>query len=213
MKKVIFLCFIAAMACLLCACTIRESAAMPTEVTEANTGANIPSENAPLDTSDKAVDRTAELKTLSYRNFKGSTMDLIVTDGYVIDLGKFFELAGLKYAISGGIIDIYPQDYNADEDFFVKIYYSAPLNIVNGDTIGRERQDDGSWREQKSHESATDFIFDAVLGEQKLKIGADELDYLWREIRLLSAPADKAAEINAEVDAELASYYADPDLQ
>ena len=50
-----------------------------------------------------------------------------------------------------------------------------------------------------------------TLNGNKYLIGADAMDSLWREIRVLTAPEDKVEVVNAAVDAELASYYDFPD--
>ena len=74
-----------------------------------------------------------------------------------------------------------------------------------------EKADDNAWKESRDFESATDFIFDMVLGGEKYLIGADAMDALWRDVRVLTAPEDKVEVVNAAVDAELASYYELPD--
>ncbi len=83
--------------------------------------------------------------------------------------------------------------------------------MVHGTTISLGRNADTSWRKVDEFESATDWIFDATLDGEKYLIGADAMDYLWRQIRLLTAPAEKADAVNQAVDAELASYSEIPD--
>ncbi len=172
-------------------------------------------EIAPQSTAEKE-DKTAQLKEMSFQNFDGKTMDDILADRddeYIVDFDKFFNLAGLSYDFVGDDIVVTPIEYNAEADFAVQIHLfnNSPYLIVGGSTTGKGSNADGTWRESHNHESATDFIFGATLGSKEFLIGADELDYLWREIRVLTAPENKVEVVNAAVDAELASYYELPD--
>ena len=171
-------------------------------------------EIAPQSTAEE--DKTAQLKEMSFQNFEGKTMDDILADGageYIIDFDKFFNLAGLSYDFVGDDIVVTPIKYNAEADFAVQIHLfkNEPYLIVGGSTTSKGRNTDGTWRESHDFDSATDFIFGATLGDKEFLIGADELDYLWREIRVLTAPEDKVEVVNQAVDAELASYYDIPD--
>ena len=159
-------------------------------------------------------DKTAELKEISFQNFEGKTMeDILATeaDSYMIDFDEFFNLAGLEYDIIGDNIVVMPINYNRESDFCVQIHFDQEYRMVHGVTISRSRNADGTWRYTNEFESATDFIFDATLKGEKYLIGADAMDYLWRQIRLLTAPADKADAVNQAVDAELASYSEIPE--
>ena len=172
-------------------------------------------EIAPQSTTEKE-DKTAQLKEMSYQNFDGKTMDDILVkeaDEYIVDFNEFFNLAGLSYDFVGDSIVVTPIEYNAESDFAVSIHLfkNSPYLIVGGSTTSKGRNTDGTWRESRDFESATDFIFDAVLDGKEFLIGADELDFLWREIRVLTSPEDKVAAVNAAVDAELASYYEVPE--
>ena len=172
-------------------------------------------EIAPQSTAEKA-DKTAQLKEMSYQNFDGKTMNDILADGadeYVVDFDKFFNLAGLSYDFVGDDIVVTPIGYNAESDFAVMIHLfkNPPYLIVGGSTTSKGRNTDGTWRESHDFNSATDFIFGAILDGKEFLIGADELDFLWREIRVLTSPEDKIEAVNAAVDAELASYYEVPD--
>lgn len=172
-------------------------------------------EIAPQSTAEKE-DKTAQLKEISYQNFDGKTMnDILVkeADNYIIDFNKFFSLAGLSYDFIGDSIVVTPIEYNAESDFVVSIHLfeKSPFLIVGGSTTSKGRNADDTWRESRDFESATDFIFDAALDGKEFLIGADELDFLWREIRVLTSPEDKVAAVNAAVDAELASYYEVPE--
>jgi len=172
-------------------------------------------EIAPQSTAEKE-DKTAQLKEMSYQNFDGKTMDDILVkeaDEYIVDFNEFFNLAGLSYDFVGDSIVVTPIEYNAESDFAVSIHLfkNSPYLIVGGSTTSKGRNTDGTWRESRDFESATDFIFGAVLDGKEFLIGADELDFLWREIRVLTSPEDKVAAVNAAVDAELASYYEVPE--
>ena len=196
---VVIACFIAI------GCSRRESSA--------NSFVNVEAEpeKAPQSSTE---DRTAELKEISFQNFEGKTMEDILAkdaDSYVIDFNEFFNLAGLDYDIIGDSIVVMPFSYNRDADFSVMIHFDQGYRMVHGVTISRGRNADTSWRKVDEFESATDWIFDATLDGEKYLIGADAMDYLWRQIRLLTAPADKADAVNAAVDAELASYSEIPD--
>ena len=159
-------------------------------------------------------DKTAELKEISFQNFEGKTMeDVLATeaDSYMIDFDEFFNLAGLEHDIVGDDIVVMPINYNRESDFCVQIHFDQDYRMVHGTTISRGRNADTSWRKVDEFESATDWIFDATLDGEKYLIGADAMDYLWRQIRLLTAPAEKADAVNQAVDAELASYSEIPD--
>ena len=178
-------------------------------------------EIAPQSTAEKE-DKTAQLKEMSYQNFDGKTMDDILVkeaDEYIVDFNEFFNLAGLSYDFVGDNIVVTPIEYNAESDFAVSIHLfkNSPYLIVGGSTtskvIGEARRNHGTLQFggrfclQPSIRAKSSLALDG----KEFLIGADELDFLWREIRVLTSPEDKIAAVNAAVDAELASYYEVPE--
>ena len=153
------------------------------------------------------IDNTAELKTKSYEALKGYT-EADFYDGEFFDIAAFAHKAGCSCVLSSNLdeIIIHPNGYNAEEDFEVVIKISPLTQMVSGDTISLGRID-GGWSEIENHYSATDFTAGMMVDSYAVQVGFDELDYLWRQIRVLTAPDDKFNEINAEIDAEIESYY------
>lgn len=152
-------------------------------------------------------DKTAELKLQSYEALKGFT-EADFYDGEFFDIAAFAKQAGCSCVLSSNLdeIIIRPYGYNDEETFKVVIKMSPTTQIVNGDTIMLGKIGEDDWAEVESHYSATDFTTGMMIDSYCVQIGFDELDYLWREIRLLTAPADKFDEINTEIDEEIASY-------
>ena len=148
----------------------------------------------------------------NYQNFKGKTMEVMLDqrgDNVVVNLARFFQLAQINYEVRETEIVLTVDEYAPEDEFQVTIRYTPGYNIINGDRIDVGRKADGTWETTRTHESATDFIFEACIDDQDFLIGVDELDYLYRELRLLTVPAEKRAEVAAEIDAELASYWVD----
>ncbi len=164
-------------------------------------------EESSSETSDEKMSRL-----LSYYNFYGNTMDILASgeNESIINFKKFLNLAGLDYGYSEDEIIITPRNYAKETDF-VLILKMMDLpsigQIVDGSTLKIGLNDDNSWKEEVEFDSATDAIYGAVLDEKVFLIGADQFDYLWRTIRVLTAPADKLDEINKAIDEEFASYY------
>lgn len=154
------------------------------------------------------IDNTKELKLKSYEALKGYT-EADFYDGEFFNITAFAHKAGCSCVLSSNLdeIIIHPIGYNAEEDFEVVIKISPTTQMVSGDTISLGKID-GGWSEIERHYSATDFTTGMMIDSYGVQIGFDELDYLWREIRLLTSPDDKFDEINAEIDAEIESYYA-----
>ena len=190
-----------AVACfIVCGCARKENSASAITVTAEY--------DTPVSTTE---DKTDELKNISFNNFEGKTMEDIATDdAKAISFDEFFNLAGLDYAIIEDDIVVTPFSYNRESDFAIQIHVQSN-GIVSGYTVSKGRTADNAWKESRDFESATDFIFDMVLGDEKYLIGADAMDALWRDVRVLTAPEDKVEVVNAAVDAELASYYELPD--
>lgn len=154
------------------------------------------------------IDRTAELKVQSYEAMKGYMEADFYNDNDFFDMAAFCKAVGCKCVLSSTLdeIIIEPIDYNDKETFQVSIKISTATKMVNGDVIRLGKIENG-WEDTEYHFSATDFTTGLVIDDYYVQIGFDELDYLWREIRLLTAPEDKFDEINAEIDAEIQSYY------
>ena len=188
--------------CLVCGCSNSDKAnAVSTNTTEDEF-------YTPAGFQEGFHDTTAWKKEVAYNNFDGKT-EFDIVDDEKIDFAKLFSMADLTYRVIDDGIVAASRGYNYEESFAIFIDIDPEYHIVHGSTIFKNRQEDETWKETIKHESATDFIFDAKLGENEYKIGADELDYLWREIRILTAPADKIDAVNAAVDAEFESYMTD----
>ena len=153
------------------------------------------------------VDNTAELKQKTYEALKGYEEGDFYTESGYFDIVAFAKAIGCSCRLSSTLdeIVIQPNNYNAEEDFRVTIKVNSRA-IVTGDSIERVKLDNG-WQEKKSHYSATDFTTGLIIEDYKIQIGFDELDYIWLELRILTAPIDRADEIREEVSEEIASYY------
>lgn len=157
------------------------------------------------DDSEPDEDRTHEFKLASFNAFIDKREVDFYTDNR-FDFVKVIEAAGCRYSEFENTITISPIGYSKDETFEIVIAYDSE-GIINGDTIFVGKSAGENWIKIYSHQSATDFMTEAIIGDKKLLIGFDELDYLWRELRVLTAPADKAEEIDGLILAEIASYY------
>ena len=183
-----------AVACfIVCGCARKENSASAITVTAEY--------DTPVSTTE---DKTDELKNISFNNF------IATDDAKAISFDEFFNLAGLDYVIIEKDIVVTPINYNKESDFAIQIHVQSN-GIISGYNLSKGRAADNTWKESRDFESATDFIFDMVLGDEKYLIGADAMDALWRDVRVLTAPEDKVEVVNAAVDAELASYYELPE--
>ncbi len=163
------------------------------------------------DKGENIHDDTAELKMTAYNNFKGKTEYDLVSDGKV-DFEKFFQLAGLDYyVVDDHAIVTESRKYNDAESFAIIIHVDPETDIITDDVTYVGRIGESDWGSIIRHESATDFIFDAKLGERDYRIGCDELDYLWRKVRVLTAPVEKIDEVNSTIDDEIKSYSNNPE--
>jgi hypothetical protein len=166
---------------------------------------------APVSASEESpkIDHTAELKVQTYEAMKGYMEADFYNDNDFFDIAAFCKAVGCKCVLSSTLDEIIvePIGYNDKETFQVAIKISPATQMVNGDVIRLGKIDENSWEDTEYHFSATDFTTGLVIDDYNVQIGFDELDYLWREIRLLTAPEDKFDEINAEIDAEIQSYY------
>lgn len=155
-----------------------------------------------------AIDKTAELKQKSYEALKDLCEADFYNDDEDFDFVEFARAAGCSCTLSEDLkeIVIHPFNYNDEENFRIVINVDSLRRTINGDTIYVGKKGD-EWRDTISHHSATDSTTGAVVDDYRMRIGFDELDYLWRQLRLLTAPKNKADEINAAIDDEIASYY------
>lgn len=205
MKKPIFLLLVAcaAVACVACA----RKAQTPVEASDVdNTPVNV------VDTKALLQKATAEHKADAYANFmaKGGTLDPYFsesTERPVLDLNAFLGDLGLKYTVFNDRIVIEPNtQYALDEDFMYTIFYEGDMIHGNRTDVGRGA---GGWQTTDKYDSATDFIFLATLDGKTYFIGCDELDVMYRSLRVLTTPTDKVAEVEKAIDAEL-TYSDEP---
>ncbi|MCQ2571003.1 MAG: hypothetical protein MJ154_02035 [Candidatus Saccharibacteria bacterium] len=157
----------------------------------------------------EAVDKTHESKEASFDAFKDKR-EVDFYTGEKFDFARVAETAGCSYLVSEDSIIITPIGYSDEATFKIEIFYDS-RGFINGDSISVGKSDE-TWIKAYNHQSATDFTTEATAGEKDFIIGFDELDYLWREIRVLTAPEDKVAEIDGLIMAEMASYYCDAEL-
>lgn len=157
-----------------------------------------------------AKNRTAELKQQSYERMLGKDETSFATEDS-FDMGLFIETCGAQWTFNSlGDIIITPIDYDAESDFRIQILCTKN-GFISGDLIYIGNRGDGSWDNFTEHGDPTDFVMKTSIGEHEYQIGFDELDYIYRQLRLLTSPADKQAELNELIDAEIAAYYAYPD--
>ena len=167
-------------------------------------------ESKPESSSESELDKTDAYKESSYRNFDGkSEADFITEDKESFDLVAMIETAGCAYYLdeTTGNYVIAPVGYRPSDDFRIEILVSSTKII--GDIISLGRLDSDNWNESERHNSATDFTTKATIGANTFIIGYDELDYLYRQLRVLTAPSDKFDELNRAISTEIARYYSE----
>lgn len=148
---------------------------------------------------------TIQHKESAYQNMvKAGTLDYYLADsngGPILDLEKFLADLGLDYEVGKETIRITPNvPYTSNEDFEYVIRFDGDMIRGNDTFISRA---DSGWKEIEHYDSATDFIFLMTLDRQIYYIGCDELDVMYRSLRVLTTPLDKVAEVNDAIDAEL----------
>lgn len=202
MKKPLFFIFLlVCTACALLACTKKNSSAL--EVDKPSDGQAQKVEPAKIDLEQT----TLQHKTDAYNKMVqagglDAYFDKFGDDEIVLDLDKFLGDLGLEYTVENGKIRIVPNvEYAPADDFEYVILYEGDMIHGNSTFIGRT--DDG-WKKNDGYNSATDFIFLMSLNKQVYNIGCDELDVMYRSLRILTTPAEKVDEVNAAIDAELA---------
>ena len=167
-------------------------------------------ESKPESSSESGLDKTDAYKESSYRNFDGkSEADFVAEDKESFDLVAMIETAGCAYYLdeTTGNYVIAPVGYRASDDFRIEILVSNTKII--GDIISLSRLDSSNWNESERHNSATDFTTKVTIGASVFTVGYDELDYLYRQLRVLTAPSDKIDELNRAISAEIESYYSE----
>ncbi len=215
MKIFKFLLIGASFALLLCGCTAKKLSPTKTIGGEPKDTEEVTAEHQlVVDLGESLVvqdtDSTEQaVRDKSYANFYGQDMSILAADdtGEIIDFAKFISLAGLDYNFHDDGFTIFSSAFSDATTFIIEVRFNDASSIVGGSTLYLGRSTGDGWDTVVDFNSATDVIYSAVLGDHSFLIGADEMDYLWREVRLLTAPADKADEINAAIDAELASYW------
>ncbi len=167
-------------------------------------------EPEPESSSESELDKTAAYKESSYRNFDGkSEADFVTEDKESFDLVAMIETAGCAYYLdeATGNFIIAPVGYRPSDDFRIEVLVDDAK--IAGDIISLGRLADNNWNESERHDSATDFTTKATIGANTFIIGYDELDYLYRQLRVLTAPSNTVDELNRAISAEIESYYSE----
>ncbi len=202
MKKPLFFIFLlVCTTCALLACTKKNSSAL--EVDKPSDGQAQKVEPAKIDLEQTTLQHKTEAYIkMTKAGGLDAYFDKFGDDEIVLDLDKFLGDLGLKYTVENGKIRIVPNvEYAPADDFEYVILYEGDMIHGNSTFIGRT--DDG-WKKNDGYNSATDFIFLMSLNKQVYNIGCDELDVMYRSLRVLTTPAEKVDEVNAAIDAELA---------
>lgn len=201
MKKPIFFIFLlVCTTCALLACTKKNSSALEAdglsnEPTQEVEPAKVDLEQTTLQHKTDAYNKMSQAGGLDYYFDKFGETEV------VLDLDKFLGDLGLNYSVKKDQIVIAPNiSYDPAEDFEYVIRYEGDMIHGNDTHIGRTA--DG-WERTESYDSATDFIFLMSLNKQVYYIGCDELDIMYRSLRVLTTPSEKIAEVNEAIDIEL----------
>ena len=156
---------------------------------------------------------TMQHKLLAYENFekKGGKMDVFFSEtdyGTSFHLMDFARTLGLNVEFfvrkdADNEIVITPNaTYYPDDDFKYILYYSE--DMVRGHDMYIGRLANNEWAYTEHYDSATDCIIFMQGTKFVYRIGIDELNQLYRNLRVLTAPIDKTGEINESIDQELA---------
>lgn len=164
---------------------------------------------SPLTTTPVEV---SEPQTSSTPSIKDRTMDEFMIEfdeSYAFDFGMLIEAAGLKCdKTQEGHLIISPTAVtDAESHFAIVIRFGGDYRIISGSVTYAGINKDGNWIERREFDSATDFIFPMIVGDNIYLVGADEMDHLYKEVKVLTAPAGEAEEVARQVDEELQSYY------
>ncbi|MBO4855028.1 hypothetical protein J5500_01310 [Candidatus Saccharibacteria bacterium] len=125
------------------------------------------------------------------------------SDLQTFDLNQFLDTLGLDYVVKDSHIIITPNvPYFPDDDFEYVINFEG--DIIRGHDLYVGNNDNERWSMTEHYDSATDFIFQTSLDKQVYQIGADEFDYMYRNLRILTTPVELIREVNEAIDAELA---------
>ncbi len=199
MKKPIFF-IVAACAIVACVICVRKTHSSVEAIDDTSAKDEI------VDTEAATAEATAKHKVDAYERFmaKGGTLLPYFSDsvqGSVLNLEAFFNDLGLDYEVRTNEIVIAPNTkYSLDEDFMYVIFYEGEMIHGNRTGIGRGA---GGWQTIDAYNSATDFFFLVALDGKTYFIGCDELDVMYRSLRVLTTPKDKIAEVEKAIDAEL----------
>ena len=156
---------------------------------------------------------TMQHKLLAYENFekKGGKMDAFISE---TDYGTSFHLIDFARTLGLNVEFFVRKDadneivitpnatYYPDDDFKYILYYSE--DMVRGHDMYIGRLVNNEWAYTEHYDSATDCIIFMQGTKFVYRIGIDELNQLYRNLRVLTAPIDKIGEINESIDQELA---------
>ncbi len=199
MKKPIFF-IMAACAVVACVIFIKKERPSAKKVDDVPAGGEI------VDVEAATAQATAKHKADAYGRFmaRGGTLHPYFSDsedGPILNLKAFLDDLGLDYTVKANQIVIMPSvKYSLDEDFMYTIIYNEGMIRGNRTNVGRGA---GGWQTTDAYDSATDFIFLVTLDEKTYYIGCDELDVMYKSLRMLTTPADKLAEVEKAIEAEL----------
>ena len=154
---------------------------------------------------EKLTQGTAQHKINAYNRFmeKGGSITAFAapgSNGEVFDLAEFLKVLGLDYWIYDDTIVIRPNlPYTPDEDFEYTLEYSE--DIVRGHILQMGKYDD-SWTFYEHYDSATDVIYQMLIGKQLFLIGADEFEQMYSKLRILTTPSEHIEEVNWAIGEE-----------
>lgn len=213
MRKIFYIAFSLAVSIALVGCTISSSSAI-SSAAESDKPATPPqgtvssSESAQVSESTQVNEEASQTITVptaddqAYRILSAKLLDDYMAAGGefpIFNMEDFLDDAGASHFIEKSKIIVSIKD-----EYSVVIRYDS-RTFINDVTVYRGAHESGIIVEKL--ESATDCIFATKIDDTNLLIGADAMDYLYREINLLVAPNELREEVNTRIDAELARYY------
>ena len=163
---------------------------------------------------DKLVRGTAQHKLNAYNHFmeKGGSIAAFAargSNGDTFDLVEFLKALNLDYGIYDNTIVISPSvPYTPDEDFVYTIEFSE--GIVRGHTLEMGKSDD-DWTFFEHYDSATDDIYQMLVGKQFYLIGMDEFEQMYSKLRILTTPPELLDEVNQAIGKEFEYSDTAPD--
>lgn len=152
---------------------------------------------------------TIQHKMDAYKHFKekGGHIDAYFieyenSDVTLFDLNEFLKDLGLSYEKTEKAIVIKPNiEYSTKENFVYTINYKDDMVYGHDLMIGGPK--DEEWDLYDHYDSATDFIFQAVLGRDVYMIGVDEFDQIYGKLLMLTTPAENLQEMNQLISEDL----------